>query len=59
MTELTSVLTLKTDWHSSNHPEVLWKIRRTCEYIFNGPQIVKDEAEKVQYIMLLGQQRWS
>ena len=52
MTDLTSVLIPAINWQSGNIPEVLRKFKRTCEYIFNGPLATKDEAVKVQYLML-------
>ena len=52
MTELTGVPMPAINWQSGNLPQALRKYKRTCEYIFNGPLATKDEAVKVQYIML-------
>ena len=52
MTELTGVPIPSIDWHTGNLPETLRISKRTCQYRFNGPLAAKDEAVKVQYLML-------
>lgn len=52
MAELTGIPIPSINWKTNNLPEVFRKFKQTCEFIFDGPLSEKDEAIKVQYLML-------
>ena len=52
MGDLSGIDPPSMDWSSADLPTTFYNFKQYCELIFSGPQVDKDEATRVTYVLL-------